>query len=42
MAWWHAYAEEITALRRDAQIRGLPVDAAERFFAPGFSLKQMR
>jgi hypothetical protein len=37
-----AYAAEITAVRSDGLIRGLPVDAAERFFALGFSLEQMR
>jgi uncharacterized membrane protein YccC len=37
-----AYAAEVAALRSDGLIRGLPVDAAERFFALGFSLEQMR
>jgi uncharacterized membrane protein YccC len=37
-----AYAGEVAAVRRDGLIRGLPVDAAERFFALGFSLEQMR
>jgi uncharacterized membrane protein YccC len=37
-----AYATEVAALRGDGLIRGLPVDAAERFFALGFSLEQMR
>jgi uncharacterized membrane protein YccC len=37
-----AYAEEVAAVRRDGLIRGLPGDAAERFFALGFSLEQMR
>jgi hypothetical protein len=37
-----AYAAEVTALRSEGLIRGLPVDAAERFFALGFSLEQMR
>ena len=36
------YAEEVAAVRRDGLIRGLPGDAAERFFALGFSLEQMR
>src|SRR6478752_8872970 len=36
------YAEAVAAVRRDGLIRGLPVDAAERFFALGFSLEQMR
>jgi uncharacterized membrane protein YccC len=38
----HAYATEVAAVRGDGLIRGLPVDAAERFFALGFSLEQMR
>ncbi len=29
-------------VRRDGLIRGLPGDVAERFFALGFSLEQMR
>lgn len=37
-----AYAAEVTALRSDGMIRGVPVDVAERFFALGFSLEQMR
>ena len=37
-----AYASEVASLRRDGMIRGLPGDAAERFFALGFSLEQMR
>ena len=37
-----AYAAEVSALRSEGLIRGLPVDAAERFFALGFSLEQMR
>src|SRR5437899_1480096 len=37
-----AYATEVAAVRRDGLIRGLPVDATERFFALGFSLEQMR
>jgi uncharacterized membrane protein YccC len=37
-----AYAAEVAAVRHDGLIRGLPVDAAERFFALGFSLEQMR
>jgi uncharacterized membrane protein YccC len=36
------YAEEVAAVRRDGLIRALPGDAAERFFALGFSLEQMR
>jgi uncharacterized membrane protein YccC len=36
------YAAEIASLRREGLIRGLPGDAAERFFALGFSLEQMR
>ncbi len=38
----HGYAAEIAALRSEGLIRGLPGDAAERFFALGFSLEQMR
>jgi len=37
-----AYAAEVAAVRREGLIRGLPGDAAERFFALGFSLEQMR
>src|SRR4051812_7571051 len=37
-----AYAAEVAALRSEGLIRGLPVDATERFFALGFSLEQMR
>ena len=37
-----AYAAEVAALRGEGLIRGLPVDVAERFFALGFSLEQMR
>ena len=37
-----AYADEVAAVRRDGMIRALPGDAAERFFALGFSLEQMR
>jgi len=37
-----AYAEEVSAVRSDGLTRGLPGDAAERFFALGFSLEQMR
>ena len=38
----HAYSDEVAAIRHDGLIRGLPVDAAERFYALGFSLEQMR
>jgi hypothetical protein len=38
----HAYATEVAALRSEGLIRGVPVDVAERFFALGFSLEQMR
>jgi uncharacterized membrane protein YccC len=38
----HGYTAEIAALRSEGLIRGLPGDAAERFFALGFSLEQMR
>jgi len=37
-----AYASEVAAVRRDGLSRGLPGEAAERFFALGFSLEQMR
>jgi uncharacterized membrane protein YccC len=37
-----AYAAEVAALRSDGLTRGLPGDVAERFFALGFSLEQMR
>ncbi|MGJ4888298.1 FUSC family protein [Bradyrhizobium sp. HKCCYLR20261] len=37
-----SYAEAVAALRSDGLTRGLPGDAAERFFALGFSLDQMR
>jgi hypothetical protein len=36
------YAAEIAALRSEGLTRGLPADVAERFFALGFSLEQMR
>jgi len=36
------YAAEVASLRSEGLIRGLPVDATERFFALGFSLEQMR
>jgi hypothetical protein len=36
------YAAEIAAVRSEGLTRGLPGDAAERFFALGFSLEQMR
>jgi hypothetical protein len=37
-----AYAEQVAAVRSDGLTRGMPGDAAERFFALGFSLEQMR
>ena len=37
-----AYATEVAALRSEGLTRGVPVDVAERFFALGFSLEQMR
>jgi uncharacterized membrane protein YccC len=37
-----AYSSEVAAVRRDGLIRSLPGDVAERFFALGFSLEQMR
>jgi uncharacterized membrane protein YccC len=36
------YAAEVAALRSEGLIRVLPGDAAERFFALGFALEQMR
>jgi hypothetical protein len=38
----NAYAVEIDSLRGDGFTRSLPGDAAERFFALGFALEQMR
>jgi uncharacterized membrane protein YccC len=37
-----AYAAEVAAVRSDGLTRGIPGDVAERFFALGFSLEQMR
>ena len=37
-----AYAAEVAAVRGEGLTRGLPGDVAERFFALGFSLEQMR
>jgi uncharacterized membrane protein YccC len=37
-----AYAAEVAALRSDGLTIGIPGDIAERFFALGFSLEQMR
>ena len=37
----HAYAAEVAAIRSEGLIRIQSVDAAERFFALGFSLEQM-
>jgi len=36
------YAEEVASVRRDGLIRALPGDIAERFYAVGFTLEQMR
>jgi uncharacterized membrane protein YccC len=36
------YAAEVASIRAEGLIRGVPVDVAERFFALGFSLDQMR
>ena len=38
----NAFADEVKAVRSEGLIRGLPGDVAERFFALGFSLEQMR
>jgi hypothetical protein len=37
-----AYAAEVAAIRSEGLIRGVPADVAERFFALGFSLDQIR
>jgi uncharacterized membrane protein YccC len=37
-----AYGEQVASVRSDGLTRGMPADAAERFFALGFSLEQMR
>jgi uncharacterized membrane protein YccC len=37
-----AYAAEVDAMRHEGLTRALPGDAAERFFAVGFALEQMR
>jgi hypothetical protein len=37
-----AYAVEVAAVRSEGLTRGVPGDVAERFFALGFSLEQMR
>ena len=37
-----AYGTEVAAVRSDGLTRGVPGDVAERFFALGFSLEQMR
>src|SRR4029077_6028074 len=37
-----AYAAEVATLRSDGLTQSLPGDAAERFFALGFALEQMR
>jgi uncharacterized membrane protein YccC len=39
---FHAYTDEFSAVRRDGLIRGMSSEAAERFFALGFALEQMR
>ena len=36
------YAAEVAAVRSQGLTRGVPGDVAERFFALGFSLEQMR
>jgi hypothetical protein len=38
----HDYAAEVAAVRSEGLTRGVPGDVAERFFALGFSLEQMR
>ena len=42
LAALQAYAAEIAAVRSDGLTRGIPGDVAERFFALGFALDQMR
>jgi len=37
-----AYAEQVASVRSEGLTRGMPADAAERFFALGFSLEGMR
>ena len=37
-----AYGAAVAAVRSDGLTRGVPSDVAERFFALGFSLEQMR
>jgi uncharacterized membrane protein YccC len=37
-----AYAEQVASVRSEGLTRGMPGDAAERFFVLGFSLEQMR
>jgi uncharacterized membrane protein YccC len=39
---FHAYIEEFGALRHEGLTVGMPNEAAERFFALGFALEQMR
>jgi hypothetical protein len=39
---FHDYTEEFSAVRRDGLIRGMTSEAAERFYALGFALEQMR
>jgi hypothetical protein len=41
-AVFHDYTEEFSAVRRDGLIRGTTSEAAERFYALGFALEQMR
>ncbi len=39
---FHDYTEEFSAVRRDGFIRDMTSEAAERFYALGFALEQMR
>jgi hypothetical protein len=39
---FHDYTEEFSAVRRDGLIRGMTSEAAERFYALGFALEQIR
>jgi uncharacterized membrane protein YccC len=39
---FHDYTDEFSAVRRDGLIRGMTSEAAERFYALGFALEQIR
>jgi len=42
LAALQGYSAEIAAVRSEGLTRGIPGDVAERFFALGFALEQMR